>query len=270
MSAVSFYKYSGSGNDFILIDERVPRIPIWKPDLIQRLCHRQKGIGADGVILLLKSEKADVRMKIFNADGSQAEMCGNGLRCLAKLMFDLGFNRQKYVVETMDRDLTVEPIDEEIKASMGKPKDITWKIPLQIDETLYEAHFLDTGVPHVVIFMDEIDPFPVEKVGRGIRFHPHFSPKGTNANFVKILSKNSLAVRTYERGVEKETLACGTGVTASALGAAHLFGLSSPITVYPLSQEKIVVDFSFSPSREIESVFQIGPAEKHFSGVIWV
>lgn len=267
MPKVPFKKYSGCGNDFILIDDRIPFLTYWDKSLIQRLCQRGGEIGADGLILLQKSETADVKMRIFNADGSEAEMCGNGLRCLAEFMLDLGFERKGYRVETLKKHLNVESLGESVRASMGPPEKVEWKIPLKIEGKLYETHFLDTGVPHAVLFMEEIDSFPVEDIGRKIRFHKCFSPKGANANFAKILPEGGIDLRTYERGVEKETLACGTGATATALAAAHLYALSSPITINTRSGEKIVIEFSLSPSGEVEAVFQTGPVAKHLSGV---
>lgn len=267
MSKVPFTKYSGCGNDFILVDERIPHLPKWSPKLVQRLCERGLGIGADGVVLLEKSATCDVKMRIYNADGSEAEMCGNGLRCLAKFMVDIGFEMKPYTVETLERKLQIEPLQNAVKASMGAPQKMQWHIQLKVEEALYQAHFLDTGVPHVVIFVDELAPIPVEELGRKIRFHPHFEPKGANANFAKIVSKQAIAIRTYERGVEKETLACGTGATAAAIAAAHVYGLSPPIAVETKSCDLISIDFSIAPSKGIQNVFQTGPVAKHFSGV---
>lgn len=268
MISIPFYKYSGTGNDFILIDHRRPTTA-FSPTLIRKICHRNEGVGADGVIFLENSHSCDARMRIFNADGSEAEMCGNGLRCLAQFMLELGFTPRCYTIETMERVLTVEPKQHKIKASMGPPTNIQFDIDLHVDGATYTLHYLDTGVPHTIFFVDKIEDQPVLTLGSKLRNHPHFAPKGTNVNFVEILSPQSITIRTYERGVEGETLACGTGAVASAIVSALKKQLKTPIEVKTKSQESLHIDFHFDTLGNIQDVFQTGCATKTFQGVFY-
>jgi diaminopimelate epimerase len=263
---VRFSKYSGCGNDFILVDHRQPFFPLNDRTLIQKLCHRQLGIGADGIILLEPSSSCDLKMRIFNCDGSEAEMCGNGLRCFAQFIYELGFPKKKYLIQTMHQQLTIEPFHNEVKTSMGDPQEIKLDIDLPLDQGNIVAHYLDTGVPHAVIFVDEIEKTPVTDLGNKIRFHSYFAPKGANANFVQKITEKELAIRTYERGVEAETLACGTGATASAVVAALKWQLTPPIAVKTRSRDTLTIDFIQNNNGSITHVTQTGPAVKHFHG----
>ncbi len=242
-----FSKYAGCGNDFILVDNRENIFPVHACGLIQSLCHRQCGIGADGVILVEKSSKADFKMRIFNADGSEAEMCGNGIRCLLKYLRELGYTGKTYTIETMLRCLEVAFEGENVKVQMGDPQNERYDEscdagPAQSPCTL---HHIDTGVPHVVMFAEDIEHIDLQKLGATIRHHPKFAPHGVNVNVASLcLTQNALRVRTFERGVEAETLACGTGATAVALIAAHKYGLKSPITVHTKSKETLDIAFS--------------------------
>lgn len=264
---VQFSKYSGCGNDFILIDHRSPFLPQFSRELVQKLCHRHKGIGADGIILLEKSAKADYRMRIFNADGSEAEMCGNGLRCLAKFLQELGENKKNATIETLAGIHEISRVGDNIKASMGAPKDLRKGVILSLVRKKVEATYLDTGVPHAVVFEDQLANIPVAEYGRQIRFHPNFAPKGANANFVEKLGENRIDVRTYERGVEAETLACGTGATASAIAFSLKTQAKPPIEVKTRSGDTLIIDFSYGADGQIEQVTQTGPAEKNYQGI---
>lgn len=265
---LSFSKYQGCGNDFILIDNRSLFFPSDNRALTRHLCDRWLGIGADGIICLELSSSCDVKMRILNADGSEAEMCGNGLRCLGQFMMECGFPPRRYTVETMQRKLTVEPCEGLIKISMGHPEDIREPFQLDLAGISYEAHFLNTGVPHTVLFVENLENIPVEAWGPMIRHHPHFAPQGTNVNFVEQMGLNELAIRTYERGVEGETLACGTGAAAAALVAALKKGAQAPIVVNTRSDEQLRIDFSLLASGLPQDVWQIGPAKKTFSGLV--
>lgn len=246
---IHFSKYSGCGNDFILFDHRKSHLP-YSISEIQQLCCRKNGIGADGVIFLETSSQADVKMRIFNSDGSEAEMCGNGLRCLAKFVNDLSPMQNMFTVETPRGTLKVEVRPHSVIAEMPEVQEIQWNLVISQKETrqkeIWHLHALDTGVPHAVLFVNDTESQNIMDIGRKIRFHPFFSPKGTNVNFVQVLSKDSIRIRTYERGVEGETDACGTGATAGALAAAHEFDLGSPITVLPRSEEKLIISFERS------------------------
>lgn len=258
-----FSKYSGCGNDFILFDNRSNQFPDPSPFLISRLCHRQNGIGADGVILLESSKVCHLKMRIFNSDGTEAEMCGNGIRCLAKFMKEKGIQGHQFTIETMCRNLTVSTENENVAVEMGDPKELRWNIPI---ETFY-AHHLDTGVPHAVIFCSDVNAIEIQKWGPSIRHHPLFAPRGANANFAHLDKSGTIHLRTFERGVENETLACGTGATATALAAAQMHQLSSPIQVQVKSGEVLTIDFKKSENG-FKNIRMIGPANFIFSGSI--
>lgn len=259
---IPFSKYSGAGNDFVLIDNRRETFPVHHQHVIVKLCDRRHGVGADGVILLEDSCKADFKMRIFNSDGSEAEMCGNGIRCLAKFLLELGFHPQPYRIETMERILKIDYQGEEVTVEMGNPEDLRWHQTVHLKGGPRTLHALNTGVPHAVCFVEDVETVDIAAMGREIRTHTHFSPKGTNVNFVQ-KADDELWVRTYERGVEAETLACGTGLTASALAAAKIYGLKSPVTVRPRSREQIKIGFE----NDFEHVTMTGPATHVFHGV---
>lgn len=262
-----FAKFVGCGNDFILFDNRVKTFPLQQADLIKNLCHRQKGIGADGVILLEDSEKAGFRMRIFNSDGSEAEMCGNGIRCLFQFLHFLGFQEPSYQIETKERVLKVSKNGSDVAVEMGDPSHVKWDLDLYVENQKYKGHFLNTGVPHFVLFLPEIQSFNLNKIGPLIRHHSTFSPHGTNVNIVQCSTAQSLSIRTFERGVEAETLACGTGVTAAALAAAHQFSMKSPIQVTTQSKETLHIDFHLS-NGSFSNVIMTGPATFCFEGSI--
>jgi diaminopimelate epimerase len=263
----SFSKYVGCGNDFILIDDRNDIFPITHPSTIRHLCHRQYGIGADGLILLQNSTIADARMRIFNADGSEAAMCGNGIRCLMQFMDEVGLSDSMYQIETMQRLLKVVRKQTEINVEMGPPQHVCWNQSIVHEEKTYFFDFLDTGVPHTVFFVDHIEDIPLLEWGRFVRYHSFFRPEGTNVNIAQLLSNQTIAMRTYERGVEGETLACGTGATAVALAAAHRFGLTSPISIQTCSKEILTISFQQN-SAIFSDVFMQGPATRTFRGAI--
>lgn len=263
---VDFVKMNGAGNDFILLDNRDRTLHL-TPEQVTRLCHRQRGIGADGVLLLVPcdSGKADWAWQFFNSDGSQADMCGNGARCfaryvqrVAKLPGGFSFETGAGIISAaFDRDL--------VTINLTAPKDE--KLGEEIATALGEqiVHSLNTGVPHAVLFVPEADRAMVQDQGREIRYHQHFAPKGTNVNFVQVLGPNHIRVRTYERGVEGETLACGTGVTASALVAARVEGFVSPVKVDVQGGDRLEVSFT-EVLGHFSDVRLKGPAEFVFDG----
>lgn len=266
---LSFVKYAGCGNDFIMIDDRLLHFHSNEAALVRTLCHRQKGIGADGVILLQNGKTTPFKMRIFNSDGSEAEMCGNGLRCLGKFLHDLGEKGSCFDIESMHRRHKVELLDNlQVKATLGKPENLERGVELTLKNCRLKADFMDTGVPHAVIFVEDLEKVDVGSLGREVRHHPRFGPKGANANFVEKKKDGSIHVRTFERGVEAETLACGTGLTAAAV-SLHLNSPSQTrIAVTALSQDRVVVELVTDPKGQIEEIFQTGPAEKIFSGTI--
>jgi diaminopimelate epimerase len=262
-----FSKYVGCGNDFILFDNREGLFPASDRSLLKKLCHRQWGIGADGLILLEHSLKADFRMRIFNADGSEAEMCGNGMRCLAQFLNEKGYQQSSYKIETMQRLLTVEQTIDGISVQMGNPTNMSWNIPLKIEDQECVIHFLNTGVPHTILFVENSGKIDLKKWGPLVRFHPLFAPEGTNFNLVELKSPNEILLRTYERGVEDETLACGTGATAAALATAFCYQRSGPLLVHTRSEETLTIGFQLKDGL-FSHVSMTGPAHCTFRGEI--
>jgi len=217
MRKLDFVKMVGAGNDFVVIDSRISYIVyrISLPELARTLCQRKTGVGADGLLILEKSKKADFRMRIFNADGSEAEMCGNGLRCAALYAKK---TKGKIKVETKagiyEANITGKS---NVRIRMEDPKDLKTNVAITVNGRSIKVNYVDTGVPHAVIFVEGLEKIDVDSIGRDIRRHKKFQPRGTNVDFVEIIDDKNIKMRTYERGVEGETLACGTGAVASAI-----------------------------------------------------
>lgn len=228
---VPFVKYHGAGNDFILIDDRQLFFPIFQKGLISALCRRSLGIGADGLILLQPSSRADFRMRIFNSDGSEPAMCGNGIRCLIAFIQELGWESSACTIETGAGVLQCRIENGAIGIQLGHPRVLFKECSLEIEGSRFTIDVIDTGVPHGVIFVEDLNALHFADVARPIRFHPQFSPEGINVNFAQMFPDGSVAVRTYERGVEEETLSCGTGAAAVGWMAAQKFSSSQPIKI---------------------------------------
>lgn len=255
---MKFYKYQGAGNDFVVIDDRSSAFPV-SQELIANLCHRRFGIGADGVMLLQNASGYDFRMVYFNADGTEGTMCGNGGRCLVRFAHDLGVIGHK---------TTFIAIDGEHEALVS-PQSISLKMidVSSVDQTA-AYDFMNTGSPHYVAYVENLEKYDVVQEGKAIRYgEPFVSRGGTNVNFVEVLGDHSLAVRTYERGVEDETYACGTGVTACALSANLRYGFEDFVDVKVLGGD-LRIEFNRTDDNTYENVWLIGPAEKVFSGEI--
>jgi diaminopimelate epimerase len=265
MQKLSFYKMSGSGNDFIMIDNRGARLDVEPATLAQRLCRRAISVGADGLILVEPSSKADFRMRIFNADGSEAEMCGNGGRCVARFAEILGIAGPQMAFETLAGIIRAEVNGSQVKLQLSQPRDLSLRRSIEVDGVVQQIHSINTGVPHAILFCSGLEEVAVRELGRQIRFHPAFGPAGTNADFVTVTDSHSLAIRTYERGVEDETLACGTGVVASALVAAALGLVSSPVHVRVRGGETLTVYFDGRGS-EFREVFFEGQVRLIYQG----
>jgi diaminopimelate epimerase len=227
-------KYSGAGNDFVLIDDREEFFPVEDRSSIKALCHRQNGVGADGVILLQPSSVADVRFRIFNADGSEAEMCGNGMRCFGRFLFSLNQDKRVYSVETKERLLSLFIEEEEVSVDLGAFQELKLHQELHLDDRVIPYHFVNTGVPHLVLFKDYMKEAPK------IAHHPDF-PVGTNVDYISSFKENEIVLRTFERGVEQETLACGTGAAAAALIYSLIYKEAMPIRVRVASGEFLTV-----------------------------
>ncbi|MFH1996380.1 MAG: diaminopimelate epimerase [Candidatus Omnitrophota bacterium] len=268
MGRVEFTKAQASGNDFIIIDRigtRVDVAPEKMTGLAKDLCRRKWSIGADGLIVIEPSDAADFRFRIINPDGSEADMCGNGARCAALYASTRGIASGSMKFETGAGIIDAEVNGDIIKVRLTEPKDIKWNFCLMIHKCPYMVNFVNTGVPHVVHFVDDLESIDVAEIGSSIRFHEEFSPGGTNTDFVKVVGRNTIKVRTYERGVEDETHACGTGVVASALIAAESEKFQSPITVETWGGETLKVYFDRENER-FSRVFLEGKAELLYSG----
>lgn len=271
---ISFSKMSGAGNDFVIIDNRTEIIRD-RAVIARQLCERKWGIGADGLLLLENSEKAAYRMMYYNADGSYGGMCGNGGRCIAKYAFENGVASANHEFEALGHNYSVSISKGSVRLGMIDPKSLESDILLPIT-SLWEplrVFFIDTGSPHVVIPREEISDFhnleaiPLKSLGPEIRFHNRFSPNGTNVNVVELESDKSISVRTYERGVEAETLACGTGSVAAGIFAHSHWGINSPIRIIPRSKAKLSVAFEVD-QNVYKNIFLTGPAIETFKGEI--
>ena len=266
MGKLNFTKMVGAGNDFIILDNglKVQGLRLKGLDaLARRLCDRKTGIGADGVLVLEKSKIADFRMRIFNADGSEAEMCGNGLRCAV-----LFTGKKKTNVETKaglyDGEITAK---NRVKIRMENPKDLRQDFSIKVNFRDLKINYINTGVPHVVIFVEGLGKINVNEIGRAIRYHEEFAPKGANVNFVEIVDDNNINIRTYERGVEGETLACGTGSVAAAI-ISRVKGKGLRVKVNVHTQGGVLkVEFAKSGNK-VKNVCLDGEAKIVFTGEV--
>lgn len=277
---LSFWKMSGAGNDFVCLDNRSGKLRLTRRQ-IARLCDRRFGIGADGLLVAekdvpkAKAPAADFRMRYYNADGGEAEMCGNGARCFARYVQRIArWKRAAMSFRSKAGIIGAEFVGEQVCVTLTPPTDHASPRKLRTKAGgSPEVHFINTGVPHAVAFLPDLEKVPVRELGAELRYHKAFAPKGTNVNFVQILSKGRIRVRTYERGVEDETLACGTGVTACAIITSLTQGWNPPIRVRVQSGEWLVVHFNHqepgSASR-IGDVTLLGPATFTYKGEIHV
>lgn len=265
-----FYKMTGGGNDFVLIDNREQILPGNYSAIAEKLCDRKFSIGADGLLILEKSKETDFRMVIHNSDGSRAEMCGNGARCIARYAALLKIAPSKLRFVTDAGIISAEIKGETVKLKMSEPKDLKLDFPLKLEDGK-ELHLssINTGVPHAVLLVTDLEKTEVEHLGRSIRFHKTFAPKGTNVDFVLHKGSQTLLVRTYERGVETETLACGTGVTASVLICAAKGLVESPVSCTTKGGEILKVYFQFNKEESLfHDVYLKGPATVCFRGEV--
>lgn len=267
---ISFTKMSGTGNDFIIIDHRQKFIAEKdQPEFARLVCRRTFSVGADGLILIEAANNADFRWRFYNSDGSVAAMCGNGARCAARFAHTNGIASREMVFAT-DAGMISAEVDTAsglVKVQLTSPKDFRGNLLLQLGGESHTAFSINTGVPHAVVFVENAQDFPVKELGKIARFHPLFQPDGTNVNFVQIISSDELFVRTYERGVEDETMACGTGAVASALVASMMHGLKSPIRIRTSGGENLTVFFEEKHTGLLaESVFLQGSTRTVFTG----
>lgn len=277
MAKIVFTKMVATGNDFVLIDNRhqgaIDSQNLGK--LARKICDRKFGIGADGLLFLGKSRSAQVRMRIFNADGSEAEMCGNGARCVALFVVrrasclpagKAGFVRKtKLKIETKAGIIPAEVNGDNVKIRLTDPKGIRLDMPLRVNGRVIRISFVNTGVPHAVIFCAQLDKLSIFEMGRAVRFHEKFAPAGANVNFVEVLKQDSIKIRTYERGVEDETLACGTGSTAAAIIFSLKTNFSGKVNVVTKSKEVLKVHFR-KEGKRLEDVWLEGKAGIVYKG----
>ncbi len=269
MKTIPFFKMSGSGNDFIVIDNRGAVVPEARMNhLVIGACRRKMSVGADGVIFIESSDIVDFKWRFFNADGSLPDMCGNGARCAARFAFIHGIADRQMAFETLAGTIEATVGDDRVKIRMTEPRDLKTGTRLDLDGTEIVVGRINTGVPHVVTFVEDIEAVDVVETGRLIRHHPDFAPAGTNANFVAMGKNGRIFIRTYERGVEEETLACGTGNVAAALIMGHDRGLTSPVTLTTRSGGELTVHFKIQGDRYTD-VFLEGDARVIYRGDLW-
>jgi diaminopimelate epimerase len=271
---VPFVKMHGAGNDFIVIDEFSGQLIADrdKPAVIAKYCRRHYGVGADGVIFVQKSTSADARFVFYNPDGSRAEMCGNGIRCFAKYVYDRGLvKKQNMSVDTTAGVKNVEVFltDGRVssaKVDMGVPGIEFTAKEIEVSGIINKITSISMGNPHAIVFVDDVDEVDVVSVGRRLRNQNELFPRGTNVHFVQKMKDNDFRIRTYERGVEDETLACGTGICASAVAAVldELADGSRPI-VFHARGGKLIIDLK-NDFANTKRVYMTGPAEEVFSG----
>jgi len=266
---IEFYKMSGSGNDFIIIDNRDLSLNVGDlPEFARRVCERKISVGADGLLLIELSKKVDFKWQFFNSDGSMAEMCGNASRCVARYAHLKGIAPRKMSFETLAGIISAEVNNEVVKVKLTDPSLVSLIGNLVIDDCQFVLDVVDTGVPHAVTFVNNLETCKVLEWGRKIRCHECFQPRGTNANFATVIDRHKIRVRTYERGVEDETLACGTGDVASVLAAASRDLVDSPVDVVVQSGETLRIYFTKKGDRFID-IYLEGKVKIVYSGFLF-
>lgn len=269
MNRIKFTKMQAEGNDFIIIDNCKKTLKKKNiRDFVTKVCRRRFSVGADGLILIESSKKADFKWHYYNPDGGEVEMCGNGSRCAARFACLNGIAPERLSFETLAGIIKAEVKGRRVKVELMKPKGLKLGLKIPISGKEYKADFLNTGVPHVVYFFKDINKLDVIGIGRKTRYHNLFSPSGTNANFVRIIDPHNISLRTYERGVEDETLACGTGSVASALIAGALGKLKSPVSVKTRGGKTLKVYFEWD-GKEFSNVFLEGEALVVYTGELY-
>lgn len=266
---IEFFKMSGSGNDFILIDNRDDSLSVGNlKEFVKKVCERKTSGGADGLIIIENSDRVDFRWRFFNADGSEVEMCGNGGRCAARFAVIKGISSETLSFETVAGIIDAEVKGNVVKLRLTEPHDLKTDYNLNIENSPYIVNSINTGVPHVVHFVDDLDSYDVRGYGPLIRYHEVYQPEGTNANFVRVIDRNTLRIRTYERGVEDETLACGTGAVASALISSWKGRVESPVDVQVKSGETLTIYFE-KTDNGFEKVYLEGGTSVVYQGHLW-
>ncbi|MBI3312914.1 MAG: diaminopimelate epimerase [Candidatus Omnitrophica bacterium] len=266
MKTLPFYKMVASGNDFVVVDNRrkVVKDPL---RFTREVCTPHTGIGADGVLLLENSGRADFKMRIINSDGSEAEACGNGFRCIARYAREILKYPPRFEFESISGLVKAEVKNGTVKVRLPDPKDYRESGDIEVLGHRLHYSFINTGVPHTVIFVEGLEKIDVEKLGSAIRHHKTFKPKGTNVNFVEVRGRSEIEVRTYERGVEGETQACGTGSTASAIISSLAGYTLAPVRVKTRGGETLTISFKKN-GKKVTDVFLEGQADFVYEGKI--
>lgn len=259
---------SGAGNDFVVINNMEDWVTADKSKLAIALCSRRFGIGADGLLLMEQSSKADFSMKYYNADGSYGGMCGNGGRCISRFAVLQSVAQAKLTFDALDEIYSAQVNEYSVKLQMISPKVLSEKMLVHISSLDFYGFYADTGSPHFVIEVADVDSLDVDAIGREIRHHRDFAPKGCNVNFIERVGESALRIRTYERGVEAETLACGTGAVAASIVLASVSPNSqSPVTLNVRSGEQLLVHFH-RKDKVFSDIILEGSAHMLFSGVV--
>ncbi|MFH1102946.1 MAG: diaminopimelate epimerase [Pseudomonadota bacterium] len=269
MKKIPFFKMSGSGNDFIIIDNRNSILEeTTLPAFIAGVCRRRLSAGADGLILVERGEGVDFKWRFFNSDGGRAEMCGNGARCVSRFAFLKGIAGPEMSFETDIGVISAQVSGNRVKVTMPDTRDLQIDYPIDTAGGRITVSSVNTGVPHLVWAVVDLDGIDVKGLGREIRYHKHFSPAGTNVNFISVKSDKTILLRTYERGVEDETLACGTGAIASAVVMAAKTHLSSPIRVKPRGGGYLTIHFRMADGQ-FTGIRLEGDARVIYEGELW-
>lgn len=269
MENIDFYKMSGSGNDFIIIDNRKRIVDeAGLMNFVANVCRRKMSVGADGLILIENADAVDFKWRFFNSDGSVAEMCGNGARCAARFAYIKGIAGTEMSFETEAGIIHAKVAKDQVKIKMPDPTDLKTDYALELENSTLSVSSVNTGVPHVVIEADNIDDIEVVKLGREIRFHDVFDPAGTNVNFVCLQNDDIVAIRTYERGVEDETLACGTGAIACAIVISYKKKIKSPVKVMTRSKGYLYIYYKVKQGRFYD-IFLEGDARIIYKAQLW-
>jgi len=274
VNSLSFYKLQASGNDFVLINNQKLTFKTAQLKKIARaICRRRFGAGGDGLLVIEPSSNADFKMRIFNPDGTEPEMCGNGARCAslwAGLEFktknkNLSFETKAGAILTQ---LSAKKTSAQVKIKMSTPSQLKLNMPVKVLGRTIKVNYINTGVPHAVIFVEGLDKIDVESLGKAIRFHKKFKPQGTNVDFVEVLAKDYIKIRTYERGVEAETLACGTGIVAGAIITCCQLGVNGcKLRVKVLAKSGEVLKVYLDKKEDcIENVWLEGKASLVYKG----
>ncbi len=272
---ILFYKMSGCGNDFIIIDNRKKVVDENNlPDFIANVCRRKMSVGANGLILVENSETVDFKWQFFNSDGSRAEMCGNGARCVARFAYINRIAGTDMAFETDAGIISAKVINDRVKIKMTDPEGLETDYKIELEKGPISVSSINTGVPHVVTELDNIDNAEIVTLGREIRFHKHFAPAGANVNFISSVNHKdfentgNLVIRTYERGVEDETLACGTGAVASAIVIAYKYRIKSPINFTARSGGILTIHYN-EKQGQFYDIFLEGDARIIYKGELW-